>query len=212
VLSIARKSSPRKSAIAGIGFVALLVITPLALSSLAARFEATPIAGAYDERAAFEKAAKMIIADHPMGIGANQYVVTANTQGYSERAGVVWNFGSRAANVHNVYLLVTAETGYLGLIAFVSVLVVPMIAAFRFAWRNRKDRRGELMLGLAVSLAVVGIHCFYEWIFVTYQVQYLFALVVGMIAGMIRQNAASKMRKPVRAVTLDHDGAAVPVS
>jgi len=63
-----------------------------------------------DERALFEAAAKAMFADHPMGVGANQYVVVASTQGYSERAGVPWNWTSRSANVHNTYLLVAAET------------------------------------------------------------------------------------------------------
>lgn len=212
VLSIARKSSPRKTAIAGIGLAALAAVAPLASSSLASRFEAAPISGDYDERAAFEKAARLIIADHPMGIGANQYVVRANTGGYSERAGVVWNSGSRSANVHNVYLLVTAETGYLGLVAFVCLLMGPMIVAFRSAWANRGDKRGDLMLGLGVSLAIVSIHCFYEWVFMTYQIQYLFAIVVGMIAGVVRQTRASKLRKIVPTTNVRGDSTIAPVS
>jgi|CXWL01.1.fsa_nt_gi O-antigen ligase len=196
LLSIIRKPTSRKTMIVALGLLGLVAATPLALSSLAKRFEAAPISGNYDERVAFERAAKMVIADHPMGIGANQYVVVANTQGYSDRAGVVWNFGSRAANVHNTYLLVTAETGYLGLAAFLSVLLNPIVTAFRGAGRNRKDGRGDLMLGLGVSLAIVAIHCFYEWVFVNEAVQYLFAIDVGVIVGLARQAAVQKRRIP----------------
>ena len=56
-----------------------------------------------------------MIADHPLGVGANQYVIVANTGGYSARAGVPWNTDERAAPVHDAYYLVTAELGFLGL-------------------------------------------------------------------------------------------------
>lgn len=192
LLSIARRPTPRKSMIVGLGMVALAAATPLAFSSLQQRFDLAPISSDYDERAAFERAARMIISDHPMGVGSNQYVVVANTEGYSDRAGVVWNFGSRSANVHNAYLLVWAETGLLGLVAFVLLLLTPIRIAFRTAWQNRKDPRGDLMLGIGVCLVVVVIHCFYEWIFVVYPVQVLFAIDTGIVAGLARKIALEK--------------------
>ncbi len=192
VLSIARKPTPRKSMIVGLGLVGLAVAAPLALSSLQERFAVAPISTDYDERAAFERAARMMIADHPMGVGSNQYVVVANTQGYSDRAGVVWNYGSRGANVHNAYLLVWAETGFMGLAVFVLLLLTPIRIAFRTAWQNRRDPRGDLLLGLGVCLVVVVTHCFYEWIFVVYPVQVMFAMDAGMIAGLARQISVEK--------------------
>jgi hypothetical protein len=33
----------------------------------------------------------------------------------------------------------------------------------------------------------VSIHNFFEWIFVTYYIEYIFAISVGMIAGLIQQ-------------------------
>lgn len=198
VLSIMRKPTSRKSMIVGLGFVALVAVTPAALNSLQKRFEVAPLSTDYDERAAFERAAHMAIADHPMGVGSNQYVVVANTQGYSDRAGVVWNAGSRSANVHNTYLLVWAESGFLGLAAFILLLFVPMLTAFRGAWQNRKDPRGDLMLGLGVSLAVVSVHCLYEWVFVNDSVQTLFAIDAGIIAGLSRQISRAQARRKNR--------------
>ncbi len=194
ILSIARKPTPRKSMIVGMGLVALAAATPLAFSSLQSRFEVAPISTDYDERAAFEKAARMIISDYPMGVGSNQYVVVANTEGYSDRAGVVWNTGSRSANVHNAYLLVWAETGLLGLIAFVLLLLTPIRVAFRTAWQNRKDPRGDLLLGIGVCLLVVVVHCLFEWIFVVYPVQVLFAMDTGIVAGLARQILVEKSK------------------
>jgi len=195
ILSTMRKPTSRKSIIVGLGMVALAIATPLAFSSLQKRFDVAPIEGSYDERAAFERAANMVIADNPMGIGSNQYVVVTNTQGYSDRAGVIWNRGSRAANVHNAYLLVWAETGFLGLAAFIALLFVPIRIAFRAAWQNRSDPRGDLLLGLGVCLAIVGMHCFFEWIFVVYPVQSLFAIDAGIITGLARQISIEKSKQ-----------------
>ena len=51
--------------------------------------------------------------------------------------------GSDSANVHNIYYLVAAETGYIGLIAFVWLLLQPLIVAFRCGWRNPRDQEGR---------------------------------------------------------------------
>ena len=98
---------------------------------------------------AFERAAKSMWRDHPMGVGANQYVVVANSEGYSARAGVIWNWASRSANVHNMYLLAAAETGWPGFLTFIALLLIPTIRGLVFAFRNRCGPRGEIVLGAA---------------------------------------------------------------
>lgn len=194
-LSVLRRPTSRKAGMALAGAAVLAVAAPLALQSLDRRFQANPVSeDVYDERAAFESAATSMLADNPLGVGANQYVNVANTRGYSDRAGVVWSFGSRSAHVHNVYLLTAAETGYLGLIAFVLMLLCPIVVAFRAAWRFRRDPRGDLVLGLGVSLVVVAVHCFYEWVFVTFLSQYIFGIVAGLIVGVAQQLQSSTAR------------------
>ena len=69
------------------------------------------------------RAARMIIADHPFGVGPNQYLVVANIGGYSSRAGVAWNYANRSAPVHNSYYFITAELGFLGLIGMITILL-----------------------------------------------------------------------------------------
>jgi O-antigen ligase len=189
LLSALRRWTARKALVALIGVVAIAALAPLAFSSFERRFalEARWADPEYDERAAFEKAASMMLADHPMGVGANNYVLVANADGYNTRAGVAPTIGSGSANVHNVYLLVAAETGYLGLIAFVVLLLRPLTVAFRCGWRNRGDRRGDLLLGLGVALLAVYIHSTFEWIFVTFQAQYMFAMTAGLVAGLADQ-------------------------
>jgi len=190
-LSALRRWTVRKRTILAVGVASLCVVVPVIISSFNARFheqeEEPGYDSKYDERAAFEKAAGHMISDHPFGVGANYYVVAANTGGYNSHAEVAWTVGSESANVHNVYYLVAAETGYIGLITFVLMLLQPLIVAFRCGWRNRHDRRGDLLLGLGMSLLMVYTHSYFEWIFVMFQTQYMFALDAGLVAGIALQ-------------------------
>ena len=194
-LSILRGATARKWSIIGLGAVGLAVAAPLAMASLERRFDNTEEqVGDYNERAAFEAAAREMIRQHPFGIGANYYVVEVNTGGYSDENNVAWASGSRSAHVHQSYLLTTAELGYPGLVARLLLLFVPLITALRYAFAVR-DRGGELLLGCATSLTVVALHMLYEWVFVSYSVQTLYAMVLGMIATVVGQHRAAQRHR-----------------
>jgi len=186
MLSALQQWTSRKARLLFIGVAVAAIAAPLAWVSFEQRFS-TQSSSDYDERAAFNTAASMILSDYPLGVGANMYVVVANIGGYNREAGVAPVLSSGSANVHNVYLLVAAETGYAGLITFVLLLLRPVIVAFHCAWRNRGDLRGDLMLGLGVGLLTVYLHCLFEWIFVSFQFQYIFAVQVGLVAGLAEQ-------------------------
>jgi O-antigen ligase len=195
-LSIVRKPTAHKWKMAGLAVLALAVITPVVISSFGDRYEVRPDSeGSNEERIAFEAAAKAMWSDHPMGVGANQYIVTANVSGYSERAGVIWNYASRSAPVHNMYLLIAAETGWLGLVTFAMLILWPILRGLAFAFGNRTDPRGEIVLGASVAILVLALHGLYEWVFVTFYAQYVFAISLGMIAGIIRQVEREKMTR-----------------
>jgi O-antigen ligase len=198
VLSCARAMTPRKSAAAITALVLLAVATPIAMKSLERRYDATGAPGdGYDERAAFEKAAWLILEDHPFGIGPNQYVVVVNSQGYSARAGVIWNSGSRSAHVHNSFLLVAAETGFLGLITFVFLLFRAMWLACRGALRFKKDLRGDILIGCGLALFITSLHSLYEWVLITSPLQYLLGINLGLLAGITLKVGEGK-REQVR--------------
>jgi O-antigen ligase len=165
------------------GIIALAAVIPIVVVSFEHRF-AVQDRSDYDERAAFLDAAQMMLGDHPFGVGANHYVSAANLGGYNERAGVAPTEGSLGANVHNVYALVAAETGYFGLIAFVVFLLAPLWMAIRYSWRYRGEERGDLLLGLAAALLTVYVHSLFEWIFVVFTPQYLFAFDIGVVAAL----------------------------
>ena len=197
-LSLARRMTPHKWKIVGFAVLSLAIIGPIMAESLTRRFdEKGAEAEGYDERAAFEKAARMMWTDHPAGVGGNQYVVEINSLGYNNQAGVAWSWTSRSANVHNLYLLTGAELGYLGYFALIALFAWPTFAGLRFAFHKRRDARGDVVMGFAVAIGICGVHGLYEWIFVTYQAQYTFAIALGVVAGFIRQRKV-EARSPRR--------------
>jgi O-antigen ligase len=178
--SAVQQWTTRKVLVLLIGVATVAVLTPLVLSAIEGRRD-----NAVDQsdaaRTELNSEAMMILSDYPFGIGANQYVIVAQKEGY-RKVGSEWG-----APVHNTYLLVAAETGYVGLITFVIFLFCPLALAFRCGWRNRRDLRGQLMLGLGVALLSVYIQSFYEWVFLDFAPQYMFALELGLVAGLAQQ-------------------------
>jgi hypothetical protein len=188
-LSGTRRWTSRKRNILMAGIAGLFVIVPISIASFEARFseQAELMSSDYDERAAFEKSASLMLQENPFGQGANHYVIAANLGGFNHRAGVATTFGSEGANVHNVYYLVAAETGYFGLASFILMLLHPLTAAMLCGWDNRNDQRGDLLIGLGVALLTIYLHLFFEWVFVGLEVQYMFAMDVGLVAGLTLQ-------------------------
>ena len=184
VMSLVRKSTALKWRAIGLGVFAAVLFVPLAMSGLSERFETLGEEG-YDERAALEKAATLMWDDHPMGVGANQYVVTANADGYSSAAGVAPVFGSRSAHVHNIYLLNAAEMGWLGLLTFSLILVAAIYRGLRQAFRSGDEGTADMVLGATAAILTMSIHGFYEWIIIYDSTQYLFAISLAMIAVSI---------------------------
>jgi O-antigen ligase len=184
VLSTARQWTSRKAVTLLIAGVIAAVFLPFALSSIDRRGEAA-MESSNDERVELEAAAAAMLADHPWGVGANEFAMAANVGGYYERAGVAWT--SYDALVHNDYWLVAAETGYFGLIAFVLFLFRPLWVAILCGWQCRGDLRGDLLIGLGTALLLVYVHSGFEWIFLTFEPQYLFVMELGMVAGVAQQ-------------------------
>jgi O-antigen ligase len=184
VLSALREWTSRKGLVLLIVVGAAMPLAPFALSSIAQR-GATELQQSADERTRLEAAAAMMFSDYPWGVGANNFALVANVHGYYQTTGVAWT--SYSAHVHNVYWLVVAETGYLGLATFVFLLLQPLTVALRRGWHNLGDERGDLLLGLGVALFLVYIHSLFEWVMSSYEVQYMCAMDMGLVAGLAVQ-------------------------
>lgn len=189
--------SGRKMGLIGGAFLALLVISPVMYSALGRRTEEQQ-ANSSLARDLMEAAATMIIDDNPLGVGANRYVLVANMGGYSERAGVPWDPGSRGAPVHNSYYLVTAELGWLGLFAFISLLGSAIRLAIRVLRRAPHSFGGEFAAGSVVTFVLVSVHCYFEWIFMEHYGHAFFALSLGAVAGLnavLRQTSVPPLQR-----------------
>jgi O-antigen ligase len=184
LLSVLGKWTARKAGILAAAVLVIAMLSPVAIRQFDLR---ESVFGFSDQegRATLNNAAEAILSDNPMGIGANNLAVFANVRGYYERSGV--DDKNRITFPHNIYWVTAAETGYVGIVVFIVFLIRPLLLALSCGWRNRKDRRGELLLGLATSLLIAYIHSYFEWIFFTDQIQYIFAIDVGIIAGFADQ-------------------------
>jgi hypothetical protein len=197
IISVWHQPSGRKSAIGFAMVVALVVASPVLWSAVERRTDAER-AGSNEMRAEMVDAAAMIIADYPMGVGPNRYVVVANTGGYAARAGIAWNPANREAPVHNSYYLVTAEMGWLGLLGLVSLLgsiIGVAVAAMRKASRGLE---AELLVGATASMVIFAVHAYFEWITMFYNIHYLAGITAGLIVGLRALSAKKVERLKVR--------------
>ncbi|QDZ08054.1 hypothetical protein FPZ24_11650 [Sphingomonas panacisoli] len=205
ILSLARRVTPTKMTIIGAGVLALAVAAPFSLMTLNHRFGGKSVITQEDERNSFEKAAKAMAANHPFGVGANQFVLVSNRDGYAARAGVPWQVNDRSMPVHNAYLLARAETGLFGELAFILMLVLPAVRGLWFAFTNKRSPGGEIVLGAGVAMALNVVHNNFEFAAFTYNVLALLMVCMALIGGEIRaaRNAgrpAPKPKAPVRPI------------
>jgi len=201
ILSLARRPTVRKMKVLGLGIVGLAVMVPLAMGTLQDRFGEVTFNTEEEQRAAFERSARAMSADHPFGVGANLFVSVNNLEGYAQRAGVAWNQANRAAPVHNAYLLARAETGWAGAIAFGLLFLAPVLAAVALAFADRRNPAHGVVLGSGVAIAAVALHNFYEYAVHTYHPQVLLIANMAIIGGYIRarrlaSDAARRNRNP----------------
>jgi hypothetical protein len=205
LLSIRQKGTSRKYAFGGALLLLLLVSAPVMIWSVNQRSNEARASSDAD-RAAMKAAATMMIADHPFGVGANQYVVVANTGGYSERAGVAWNEDNRAAPVHDTYYLITAEMGFLGLIGLLAILGSFILLGFRMLRQKLPNEIMGLAPGLTAAMIVASVHISFEFVFMDFTLHYLFAMAGGMLVAITSRvrSRASESMVPVKSSALLH--------
>jgi hypothetical protein len=209
VFSLVHKSTSRKAAFGGAAGLLMLIALPVMTWSASQRPQAA-LESSDLQREAMKRAAAMILADHPFGVGADQYVIVANMGGYSQRAGVAWNEDTRAAPVHNTYYLVAAEFGFIGLLGFLATLGSFIILGLRLVRRKLPDESIELVPGLLVAILAVSVHMYFEWIFMTFLPHYLFAIAGGLMVAlaartkggaMVKEPSSRNLLKPIGAWT-----------
>jgi len=208
VLSLVRSSTARKLKVVGLAVLATLVAVPLGMATLKDRFGDTSVTAEESQRAAFERAARAMAADHWLGVGANNFVSINNTGGYAARSGLDWAPALRSKPAHNAYLVARAETGWAGEIALILLLGGLATAGFRAGFRMRKSAYMGLPLGCAGAITAVAFHSNYEYAIYLSETQRLLFMNAALIAGCMaivhraeaeRRRARSRTEAPVPA-------------
>ncbi len=185
-VSLVRRQTPQKLALVGVSAVLLVIAAPFAMMTLQDRFGGHSILAQEEQRAAMENAARAIISDYPLGVGANLYTNVSNSQGYANRAGMAWNTSNRSVPVHNAYLLTRAEMGIPGLVTFTLLLGWPLVAGLVHAFRNRRKSADGYVLGGVAALGAIAVQSQFEYAAVTYPVKLAMIMSLAVIAGRIR--------------------------
>ena len=205
ILSIRHKSTSRKIAIGAAALLTLAIVAPIMKLAIDRRPEEARLSS-NEERHALIDAAHMIIADHPFGVGANNYVLVANIGGYSDKAGVSWFHESRSAPVHNSYLLVLAELGWIGLIGLLGFIGCTVGTGWKELRRLQKVETSELMVGVLAAFIISAIHSAFEWITMDFRMHYMLSIDLGLMIGILAAQSRAARRveggaKSVRSAT-----------
>lgn len=211
VLSLARSITPRKLKILGMSVVVAAVVVPMSFATLSTRFKGGSYVTEEDARATMETAAGAIAADYPMGIGANNYVNVANSEGYNKRAGVSWGGNNLTAPVHNSYLLAKAETGILGLIAFFVLMIAPILSGLKLGFSDRKSPLFGIGIGCAVVNVTIALHCMYEYAWHLEAVQRLFFVNFAILSGCIALRRAALSRRSAKKIQVSERQRGQPI-
>jgi O-antigen ligase len=189
VTSLVRSPSWRKAKIMTGGLAVAEVVLAWSARTILRRFETAPVESVH-ARELFVAAAQRMVADHPLGIGINMYSqVLANAE-YSAVLGIdQWD---RDGIAHHIYWLTAAETGYLGLAAFVILLGAVYLAALRLA--ARRGLRGEIALGVVAGLTVTYVQGTAEWILRQSTMSYAFWLFAAIVAGLTHSSKDATRR------------------
>lgn len=109
-------------------------------------------AGSAASRIPLNEISGMMIVDHPLGVGANNWELAARRYSGQREFRGAWFY-----TVHNHYLLVLCELGWLGFLAYMAFLA----SIVRCGWLalKRSDRSvAPLLLGLTAAFAGQLIH------------------------------------------------------
>lgn len=132
-------------------------------------------------RPALMLTAANVVLSHPLGgVGLNTFGEFVQSH-WSLAADSV---PSVPVPVHNIYLLIGAETGVVGLILYLYWAGVPVLRALRSTW-NQANARSWVLIGVTAGLLALGAQGLFDWTLRTEAVEMTFALQLGLIVGLL---------------------------
>lgn len=147
----------------------------------------------WELRSHLNHSAISIATDHVvLGVGLNNYTVAY--PGYNpDFAAQLLAMDQMLTAVHNVYLLIWAETGTLGLASFLFFLIGCMVAAF--VSLGKLDRLGKaVMLGFIFGLLAEMANDFTEFSLWIEICMYTLVFVVGMLPALQQRSESRLVR------------------
>jgi len=132
-------------------------------------------------RVTMARGAIAMIRDHPMlGVGSNNYTLLM-----PEYDPLDYAREGRLVIVHNIFLLIAAETGLVGLAAFLWFLASLFIQAWRLAMKAPNDITWLGAVGALAGLAALAVHGMADYdVLANITVFRLIWLFAAIIAGM----------------------------
>lgn len=163
------------SAIGRINFKSCETVNARIKSTLKIEKGSTPV------RINLWKEALRIIRDYNFsGCGLNTYSIVARKYKSFEQGGIY---------PHNSYLQMTAETGLLGLFAFLWVL----FGFFKMGLRHLNEKKNSIALGLLAGISAFLVHAFFDTHLYALQLVVLFWFMLGLTVAVINIDR----RKPI---------------
>ncbi|NOZ01470.1 MAG: O-antigen ligase family protein [Deltaproteobacteria bacterium] len=174
--------------------------------SIVDRFMEAPAAseGAREE---FNKAARLMLEDNPMGVGVNQFSHVLDIHHKYRKHFKIMAGEKHAGVCHHVYWLTAAELGWPGIIAFALVLIRFAWRAFIYSWRT-PGRDGALQAALFLSMVATYASGFFEWVFRITPLFFTFLILAGISVGL--SEVEKQRRRTLRARSAADSVTAMP--
>lgn len=163
------------------GLVILVSGTVMMSDAIWDRFANAP-EQSYETRKELLRATKEMIEENPQGVGANNFSYRLS-ESVRYQKWLTDMGGESAPIVHNVYYLVMAESGYLGLVFFMLIIIRFGLAAFLQA-RQGLTILHLLIGGYLIGMTLVMLNGVLEFALPIAPVLYLFAITSGFFASL----------------------------
>ena len=121
--------------------------------------------------------AETLAREHPFGVGLNNYV-----RELDEPVGGLLDPIDKTV-AHHLYNLVAAETGTVGLILLVSMLLTFIGMAFRLAWSAAEPWARTVGIGLGAGLVSAAMHSFGESDLLRRDTYFIYCMLIGMLSA-----------------------------
>jgi O-antigen ligase len=165
--------------------LSILVVSPLIAGSIIARLR-NPL-DTFNTRVQLNQVALNMIRAHPfLGVGINTFV---DVMQHYDTTGITRDFPQP---VHNVFLLIAAETGLVGLGLFISLLLAAFWEGLQAIKYN--DRfLSAVAIGILSGLAVLMVSNLADVHLRTNALYALFWLLIGLVVGVRRMAISSHL-------------------